>query len=234
MHKQMSIMHKQANVTGYKKFLRIERIAAKERLHDKKLEILDLGGISQSFDILKHIFHKSKIYTLNLFKEDMKGCENPISGDAENLSKPLKNKEFDIIFATDILEHLMFPDKMLEGCYKHLKKGGLLFLTTPNLACWYNRIFLFFGFSTANYSPSTKYRVGNPFIGRFSGSHKSVFTFKGLKELIRIYKFKILYAEGFEYKELHTSSGRHGGLREAINKIMPNSMKEGILIVARK
>lgn len=227
-------MGPQANVTGYKKFRKIERLARRYDLHDSKLEILDVGGISKSFEILKKIFPESKIYTFNSLRVDLEGCENPILGDAENLSKTLKNKKFDIILATDIIEHLSSPDNMLEGCYEHLKKGGILFLTTPNLASWYNRIFLLFGFSPANYNPSKKYRVGNPLIGKYPGSHKSVFTFHGLKELVRIYKFKILDSGGFEYRELHLSAGRHGALREAINKLLPKSLKEGILIVARK
>jgi SAM-dependent methyltransferase len=221
-------------VTGYKKFDKIRKIIYREDIQNRNFDILDLGGLCDTFKILEKIFPKSQIYTLNSSEEDMAGCKNKIIGDAENLAKSLKSKKFDIIFLTDVIEHLMFPDKCLNGCYEHLKKGGLLFLTTPNLACWYNRMFILMGFSPPNYHPSTEYRVGNPFIGRFPGGHKSVFTAKGLKELIRIHKFKILYFQGYEYKDLTVAAGRHGILREAVNKIMPTGLREGILIVAKR
>jgi SAM-dependent methyltransferase len=221
-------------VTGYKKFDKIRKIIYREDIQNRKFDILDLGGLCDTFKILEKIFPKSQIYTLNSSREDMAGCKNKITGDAENLAKSLKNKKFDIIFLTDVIEHLMFPDKCLNGCYKHLKRGGLLFLTTPNLACWYNRMFILMGLSLPNYHPSTEYRVGNPFIGKFPGSHKSVFTSKGLKELIKIHKFKILYSRGFVYRELSCAAGRHGNLREIVDKFMPAGSKEGILIVAKR
>lgn len=221
-------------ITGYKKFDKIKKIILKENIQNKKLEILDIGGVSRSFEILEKAFPNSVIHTLNSSGEDLEGCKNAIEGDAENLSKSLKDKKFNIIFLTDVIEHLTHPDKCLDGCHKHLKEDGILFLTTPNLACWYNRIFLLLGLALPNYHPSTEYRVGNPFIGRFPGGHKSVFTAKGLKELIRIHKFKILYFQGYEYKDLTVAAGRHGILREAVNKIMPTGLREGILIVSMK
>lgn len=235
-------------VTGYKKFVLMEKIAAREGIRYKKIEILDLGGVTQSFKILKKIFPNAIIYTFNSFQDDMVGCENPIKGDAENLSETLKNKTFDAIFATDVMEHLTYPDSMLEGCHKHLREKGHLFITTPNMACWYNRLFLLFGLSPPNYHPSVKYRVGNPFVGKFIAQdntpiikkksliteHKSVFTYGGLKELIKIYNFKIVNMCGFDYSEHHNASGRHGVLRVVLNKILPNGMKEGILVEAIK
>ena len=221
-------------VTGYNKFEKIEALVEKYDLKWKRLHILDLGGILHSFEILKEIFPKSEIYTFNMLQEDLKGVKNPIVGDAHNLSKSLGKRKFDVIFATDIIEHLVSPDDMLDGCHKYLKGGGYLFVTTPNLACWYNRIFLLMGLSPANYHPSLRYRVGNPFIGKFEGEHKSVFTFRGLKELIELHNFKIIHISGFVYKEISRAAGRYGFVRRLIDRILPNGLREGILVVARK
>lgn len=40
--------------------------------------------------------------------------------------------QFDIIFAGDLIEHLVNPGLFLDACKKMLKPGGLLILTTPN------------------------------------------------------------------------------------------------------
>ena len=48
---------------------------------------------------------------------------------AEDADFPVK---FDIIFAGDLIEHLVNPGRFLDACKRMLKDGGLLILTTPN------------------------------------------------------------------------------------------------------
>lgn len=38
----------------------------------------------------------------------------------------------DIITLTDVLEHVIWPERVLEGIYRILKPGGVLYMTTPN------------------------------------------------------------------------------------------------------
>ena len=40
---------------------------------------------------------------------------------------------FDIILLNDIVEHLKDPEKALKSAYRILKKGGIMYITTPNL-----------------------------------------------------------------------------------------------------
>lgn len=40
--------------------------------------------------------------------------------------------QFDFIFCTEVLEHLLYPDKALKNLEKMLKPGGVLLLTIPN------------------------------------------------------------------------------------------------------
>ena len=42
-------------------------------------------------------------------------------------------KKFDVIFAGDVIEHLDNPGLMIRQCRKHLKKEGLLIITTYNV-----------------------------------------------------------------------------------------------------
>lgn len=45
---------------------------------------------------------------------------------------PFKNSFFDKIIATELIEHLENPSALLKECYRVLKPGGLIFITTPN------------------------------------------------------------------------------------------------------
>ncbi|MDO8628015.1 MAG: methyltransferase domain-containing protein, partial [Candidatus Diapherotrites archaeon] len=149
----------------------------------------------------------------------------------------------DCIVLLDIIEHLINPTIILDEAKRSLKKGGLLIITTPNLAMLYNRIFLLFGWSFSNYHTCI-YKTGNPFlkiknVGNLwnENAHKSVFTFEELKELIKdVYKFNILGLTGFSYSNTFAtgSDSTYGGFRKYLNWVIPNSLKEGILLIAKK
>jgi 2-polyprenyl-3-methyl-5-hydroxy-6-metoxy-1,4-benzoquinol methylase len=62
-----------------------------------------------------------------------------------------KNKEFyDVIIIGDIIEHITNPGELLRLCASHLKKNGIIIITTPNIrsiqilfpyddhTCWYS------------------------------------------------------------------------------------------------
>ncbi len=45
---------------------------------------------------------------------------------------PFDDEEFDIVCCTETIEHIASPKKMLSEIYRVLKKGGSVYLTTPN------------------------------------------------------------------------------------------------------
>jgi SAM-dependent methyltransferase len=51
---------------------------------------------------------------------------------------PVLPGTFDLVFAGEIIEHLIATQAFLERCYQILKPDGLFILTTPNLGCWLN------------------------------------------------------------------------------------------------
>ena len=51
-------------------------------------------------------------------------------GNAENLK--FGDDEFDIVVACAVIEHVDDPNKMLAECFRVLRKGGILIITTPN------------------------------------------------------------------------------------------------------
>ena len=53
-----------------------------------------------------------------------------VVGDAENL--PLMADTFDVVVCTDVLEHLLNPEKAVLDIFRLLKSGGMLLGTVPN------------------------------------------------------------------------------------------------------
>lgn len=52
-----------------------------------------------------------------------------VLGDATNM--PFKNNSFDVILATEIIEHIQDDNKFVKECHRVLKKNGRLIITTP-------------------------------------------------------------------------------------------------------
>jgi SAM-dependent methyltransferase len=167
-----------------------------------------------------------------------------IQGDAQCFEA---DEKYDFIFAGEIIEHLYNPDGLICSCLRALQPDGLLVITTPNLACVYNRVSLVFGWSLLNYFPSLRFRTGHPAfadkIGRFGpiADHKSVFTWKGFCELLELYGCRVVASRGFSYGdegELRTPRGTRykipaPRLRRALNSILPKTLREGMLFVVR-
>lgn len=42
------------------------------------------------------------------------------------------NEQFDIVFCTEVVEHLLYPDKGVQNLGKMIRSGGALLLTVPN------------------------------------------------------------------------------------------------------
>jgi len=206
----------------------------------EKYSILDGGGTLHTYKFLCQIFPNSEIISLNNRHEDIANCKNAVIGDLELLPHHFEECSFDIIFATDIIEHLFNPDYFLDGCEYCMKNDGYLIVTTPNLADYINRLFLLLGFCLHNYDPSLRYRCGNPFIKTKTGideslrdAHKSIFTYKGLTHLFQLHNFKIVYKTGYAYTGCSTKKHAHEKLRTYLNTLMPKGLREGILLIGK-
>lgn len=58
-----------------------------------------------------------------------------IATDLNNDFSPGREGEFDIILASEIIEHLENPRHFARECFKILKSGGKVILSTPNVDC---------------------------------------------------------------------------------------------------
>ena len=121
----------------------------------KNSKILDIGcGEGRYGPILSE---KNEAYALDgcvfrfLFSNEKgdpdnatnKGYKGLLLGDAREL--PFEDGAFDVIIATEIVEHIVETRQFINEVNRVLKKGGKLILTTPNLASLGNRLGLLFG-----------------------------------------------------------------------------------------
>jgi ubiquinone/menaquinone biosynthesis C-methylase UbiE len=133
---------------------RVKKLAKELAEHlstDKKLRVLDIGSGTGDF-----LFRLSQQWP----KHEYYGCDVAPSVIAQNKKNKkkihwsvqdmnsrtsYKNSFFDIIIAGEVIEHFSDTDSFLREMHRVLKSKGLLFLTTPNLASWLDRLTLLFG-----------------------------------------------------------------------------------------
>lgn len=72
-------------------------------------------------------------------------CEDVLVGDVETMELPFEPGSFDVVLCGDVLEHLRDPEAFLVRARPLLRPGGLLVLTTPNVANWSLRLGLLAG-----------------------------------------------------------------------------------------
>ncbi len=114
-----------------------------------------------------------------------------------NKSFPYNDKEFDIVYCGEVLEHMVNPDHFIQECFRILKEDGHLILTTPNLLAWYNRILMLGGvqpipveYSTIDSSVGAG--IWKSFKKRMTPvGHIRVFTFDALRDILKMHGFTI-------------------------------------------
>lgn len=104
-----------------------------------------------------------------------------INNDLNVQNKPLeqsafKDNYFDVIYMSHLIEHLNNPEEIINICSNLLKKGGKLYINTPNNNALGKKIFKKYWF--ANEVPR----------------HIILYSKKGIEKLIGNYKFQILYS----------------------------------------
>lgn len=112
-----------------------------------------------------------------------------------------RSKQYDVVLFLDVLEHLVDTDAAMRNLWHLVKKDGLLILSTPNLAAWYNRIFLAMGMQPHGTEVSFENRnFGNPVAARLieggTAGHLRVFAWRALCEFLRYHGFEIAAMRG--------------------------------------
>ena len=111
-----------------------------DRLISKEDTVLDIGfwgqGVKISDDNWPHKLLKEKaaeVYGIDIEYDELMIPEKERSKYKKVAAEDFYfDRKFDVIFAGDLIEHLVNPGLFLDNAKKHLNDGGRLILTTPN------------------------------------------------------------------------------------------------------
>lgn len=115
-----------------------------------KVKVLDIGVGDAVYESLlsKEVLRKAEIYGVDISDEQLKRAEKFLIElkvvDLNEEKIPYKSGFFDIVIASEILEHVFYPEKVLIEAARVLKRNGYLVLTYPNIASLQMRLSLFF------------------------------------------------------------------------------------------
>lgn len=92
--------------------------------------VLDAGAGASDY---KYMFSGCRKYiAIDLHPKENLNCI------ADVISLPFKERKFDTILCSQVLEHLPNPSLALNEFYKALKPGGHLIVTVPHLSCYHD------------------------------------------------------------------------------------------------
>ena len=127
-----------------------------------------------------------------------------------NLDKgrlPFTDGFFDAVFCGDVVEHIFDTERLLSEVNRVLKPRGFVVMSVPNIAAWYNRILMLFGFIPVWVESASVHYVGNRFMDSGMG-HVKAFTKRTALQLLSLC--------GFQKIEVAGSSVRGDGKRRVI------------------
>jgi len=187
-------------------------------------KVLDVG--CGRGDLLNYIQNKTNnVYGIDISKGNIAVAKRLLNKNAklsiQDITKKTRfpNSYFDIIILTDVIEHI--PDKysLFIELRRILKKGGIIFIGTPNVVKLKNRLKFLFGEYPYTSECQIIFKNKTPIL--FDGGHIQWFTFKILKELANQFHFKIIKQFGY---------GRYGRL----HNICPELFSGAIGIILKK
>jgi SAM-dependent methyltransferase len=123
-----------------------------------------------------------------------------VRGSAADPGLPLASASVDVVILSEVIEHLVDTDSVLEEASRVLVPNGRLVLSTPNLAAWYNRGLLAFGVQPVFTEVSLKGIYGRP--GHEVVGHLRLFTRRALVQLVAANGFSDISVTGAPYHDV--------------------------------
>jgi len=155
------------------------------------IKILDVGcGEGILGEQVKRLNKKIKIYGVDISQIALENAKKyyddvyQIDVDDEPILHLLKDQKFDYVVSLEVMEHIIYPERLLEEIYILLKNDGKLITSIPNFAFFKNRI--------------TVLRGNFPYEQHIfhSAEHIHYFTFYSFKKLLNEKGFNILSISG--------------------------------------
>jgi len=118
---------------------------------------------------------------------------------------PFRSESFDIVISNQVIEHLEDVDTFISEVHRICKKNGIAVISTENLASVDNIFALALGYQAFSQHISRNVSLGNPLSPQYRKpvktywKHKTIFTSRGLAELLTHYGFNVETVRGSGY-----------------------------------
>lgn len=186
----------------------------------KKLRVLDIGcGEGYNYQILcdkmsKEHLAKNKLdyYAIDNNPKLCNTFEHTrikfTLGDINNLDKLYQKNYFDVIIASEIIEHVVDTDRLILSIKKILKDDGRVFLTTPNLGSWHSILSLILGYQPLSTEVSCvrsefgKLPIAKTYYYNNVLMHVRAFSLRGLLDFLNYHGFKTVKISGGGYRKI--------------------------------
>lgn len=102
----------------------------------KNKKVLDAGCGSGAFTHWLSENYGSKVTGVDLAPYAIKEAKKKYKGRflvADIAAIPIKARTFDTILLYDVLEHVVYPEKVFKELHRLLKKGGTIIIVSPNM-----------------------------------------------------------------------------------------------------
>ncbi len=115
------------------------------------LDVLDVGcgsGANSALLAAKgHRLHGVDLSEAGIQKYRSRGFDGRVCDIESGLDYP--DASFDVVFCSEVIEHMTSPEVLACEMSRVLKSGGLLVLSTPNSAFWVYRLLAVFGYTVS-------------------------------------------------------------------------------------
>jgi 2-polyprenyl-3-methyl-5-hydroxy-6-metoxy-1,4-benzoquinol methylase len=157
-----------------------------------RTKILDLGcGQGELAASIRSILPSAMVFGVEWSQSGCKSAQRRdvpvVQASVDGVNLPFSSASFDAVIIAEVIEHLVDTDQVLREVQRVLVPDGLLVLTTPNLAAWFNRILLLSGVQPVFSEVSLEGIYGRP--GDEPVGHLRLFTRRALIELLSSHGF---------------------------------------------
>lgn len=193
-------------------------LSEKYILPNKKCKVLEIGyargGLLDQLSEFKEI----EKYAIDVHHRNPKNDIFFYQYDCNNGLPNFDGQQFDIVFAGEVIEHIIDDKQFLKNIYSIIKPNGILCLTTPNLFFLVNR--LIFPFGRMPYFAYAPY-------------HYHIYSCKSLTEMIVECEFEVLHITSSHLLISTRRSKVFGIIFELLGNIFPE-FGAHIILFARK